>query len=128
MNFIFLPKLWLSVCCNQQIIKKWFFFDILMTKNLGVNLITRQMTPFFSSSLWLYRLRGETWHKKALVISFSPATSTTVGISPQNFLFVSFNPFTTLVQNFKFVPSGSPKLLNLNREHSSRKFFFRSNS
>ena len=40
---------------------------------------------------------GETWDKKALAISFSPATSTTVGISPQNFLFVSFNPFAILV-------------------------------
>ena len=28
---------------------------------------------------------------------FSPVTSTKVGISPQNFLAFSFNPFTTLV-------------------------------
>ena len=29
--------------------------------------------------------------------SFSPVTSTKVGISPQNFLTFSFNPFSTLV-------------------------------
>ena len=54
--------------------------------------------------------------QKAQAIRFSPATSTTVGISPQNVL--TFNPFATLVYNFMFVPSASPKLLNLNREHS----------
>ena len=32
--------------------------------------------------------------------SFYPATSTNVGISPQNFMTFSFNLFATLVQNF----------------------------
>ena len=32
--------------------KKWAICDILITTNLGVNTITRQMTPFFSSILW----------------------------------------------------------------------------
>ena len=35
--------------------------------------------------------------KKAPSTSFSPVTSTNVGISPQNFLTFSFNPFSTLV-------------------------------
>ena len=48
--------------------------------------------------------------------SFSPVTSTNVGIRPQNFLTFSFNPFDRLVKNIKFVPSASPKLLNLNQE------------
>ena len=52
--------------------------------------------------------------KKAPPTSFSPVNSTKVGFGPQNFRTFSFNPFTTLVQNFKFVPSASPKLLNLN--------------
>ena len=52
--------------------------------------------------------------KKAPPTSVSPETSTKVGFGPQNFLTFSFNPFTTLVQNFEFVPSVSPKLLNLN--------------
>ena len=43
--------------------------------------------------------------------SFLPVTSTNAGFDPQNFLTFSFNPFATLVQNFKFVPSASPKLL-----------------
>ena len=57
--------------------------------------------------------------------SFSPVTSTNVGISPQNFLTFSFNPFATLVQNF--VPSASPKLLNLNETTHQKKRSFWSN-
>ena len=56
--------------------------------------------------------------------SFSPVTSTNVEFGPQNFLTFSFNPFATLVQNFKFVPSASPKLLNLNQDHPSKKSDF----
>ena len=41
-------------------------------------------------------------------------TSTNVGFGTQNFLTFSFNPFATLVLNLKFVPSATPKLLNLN--------------
>ena len=51
---------------------------------------------------------------------FSPVTSTNVGFVPQNFLTFSFNPFVTLVQNFRFVPSASPKLLNLNQDYPSK--------
>ena len=36
------------------------------------------------------------------------------------FLNFTFNPFSTLVQNFKFVPSANPKLLNLNKGHPSK--------
>ena len=46
--------------------------------------------------------------------SFSHVTSTNVGFGPKNFLTVSFNPFSLLMQNFKFISSASPKLLNLN--------------
>ena len=56
--------------------------------------------------------------------SFFPVTSTNVGIGPYNFLTFSFNAFATLVQNFKFVPSASPKLLNLNQDHTSKKAIF----
>ena len=35
-----------------------------------------------------------------------------------------FNPFATLVQNFKFVPSASHKLLSLNHNHPSKKSGF----
>ena len=49
--------------------------------------------------------------KKAPPTRFSPVNSTNVGFGPQKFLAFSFNPFATLVQNFKFVPSASPKLL-----------------
>ena len=56
--------------------------------------------------------------------SFSPATSTNVGFGHQHFLTFSFNPFATLVQNFKFVPSANPKLLNLNQDYPSKKAIF----
>ena len=54
----------------------------------------------------------------------SPVTSTNVRFDPQNFLTFSFNLFAILVQNFKFVHSTSPKLLNLNQDHPSRKVIF----
>ena len=65
--------------------------------------------------------------EKALPTSFSPVTSTNVRISPQIFLTFRFNTFDRLVQNFKFVPSASPKLLNFNKDHPSKKRFFWSN-
>ena len=46
--------------------------------------------------------------------SFSAVASTNVGIKPKKFLDFNFNPFDRLVDNLKFVPSDSPKLLNLN--------------
>ena len=45
-------------------------------------------------------------------------------IDLQNFLTFSFNSFITLVQNFTFVPTASPKLLNLNQDHLSKKAVF----
>ena len=56
--------------------------------------------------------------------SFSPVTFTNIGFGPKNFLTFSFNLFATLVQNSKFLPSASPKLLNLNQDHPSKKRFF----
>ena len=38
-----------------------------------------------------------------------------VGISPKIFLTFTFDPFATLVQNLKVMPSASPKLLKLNQ-------------
>ena len=38
----------------------------------------------------------------------SPVTSTNVGIRPQNVMAFNSNPFSTLVYNFKFVPSANP--------------------
>ena len=58
-----------------------------------------------------FRMSGA---KKPPSSSFSSVTSTNIGISRQNFLTFSFNPFAKLVEKFKLVPSASPKLLNLN--------------
>ena len=75
----------------------------------------------FNFPLNLFRMGCEGGGKKAPPTSVSPATSTNVRITPQNFLSFSFNPFDRLVQTFKFVPSASPKLLNLNQGHPSKK-------
>ena len=40
---------------------------------------------------------------------------------PQKFLTFSFNSFAKLALNFKAMPSASPKLLNLDQEHPSKK-------
>ena len=62
--------------------------------------------------------------KKPPPTSFSPVTSTNVGFGSQNFLTFIFNPFATLVQNFKFAPSANLKLLVLNQDQSSKKSDF----
>ena len=72
------------------------------------------------SQLFLFLLK----RKKGSPTSFPPVTSTNVGFGPQNFLTFSFKPFATLVQNFKFVPSAIPKLLNFNEDHPSKKAIF----
>ena len=71
--------------------------------------------------------RGGRGEAKRPPTSYSPVTSTNVVISFQNFLTFSFNPFATLVSNFKAISSASPKLLNLNQDHPSKKCFFWSN-
>ena len=62
--------------------------------------------------------------QKGLRTSFSPVTSTDVGFGPQNIVTFSFKTFATLVQSFKFVPSPSPKLLNLDQDQPSKKAIF----
>ena len=56
--------------------------------------------------------------------SFSPVTSTSVRICPQNLLNFSFNAFATLMQNLKAMPSASRKLLNLNQDYPSKKVVY----
>ena len=69
-------------------------------------------------------VRGGWGGQKSPHTSFSPVTSRNVGIRPQNFLTFSFNPFNRLAENFKFASSASPKLLNLNQDHPSKKAVF----
>ena len=73
-------------------------------------------------ALTLFRIGGgRGGGKKDPLTSFSFVTSTNVGFSPKNILAFSFNPFATLVYNFKFLPSVNPKLMNFNQDHSSKK-------
>ena len=62
--------------------------------------------------------------QKDLPTSFSPITSINVGTNPQKFLTFSFDSFATLLYNFKVIPSASPKLLNFNQDHFSKKMDF----
>ena len=57
----------------------------------------------------------------------SPVTSRYAEISSKNFLTFSFNSFSKLVQIFKTTPSAIPKLMNLNQDHPSKKWFYWSN-
>ena len=100
------------------------------TNNLTDKNITEKLQTFTSiirtnetyrSPLTLFRMG---LGQKGPPISFSPVTSTNVETSPQNFLTFSFNPFATLMENFKVARSASPKLLNLNRDHPSKKVVF----
>ena len=55
--------------------------------------------------------------------SFSPVTSTNVGISPKNVLTFIFNPFATLVQNLK-VTQCQPQIIELELRLPSKKVVF----
>ena len=59
--------------------------------------------------------------KKGNPTSSSPITSTSVGISPQNFFTFSFKPFAFLLNNCITIPRASPKLLNLNKGRTLKK-------
>ena len=41
-----------------------------------------------------------------------------------NFLTISYNSFAILAKSFKAIPSASPKLLNFNQDHPSKKVVF----
>ena len=86
-------------------------------KSIGCNCRKKDSCP-----LTLFRMRGR--GKNSPPTSFFPVTSTNVEFGPQNFLTFSVNPFATLVQNFQFVTSASPKLLNLNQDHPLKKAIF----
>ena len=87
---------------------------------MPVSLLIKRQASDLQPYLTLFRMGG----KKAPPTSFSPVTSTNVEFGPQNILTFSFNPFATLVQNFKSVPSASPKLLNVNKDYPSKKAIF----
>ena len=90
--------------------------------NFCHNFVANKLSYNNLRDLTLFRMGGR--GQKSPHTSFSPVTSTNVRFGPQNFLTFNFNPFATLVQNFKFVPSASPKLLNLNQDHPSKKAIF----
>ena len=70
-----------------------WFFKSLTGLNFSINLMRFKLILHkkWSFPLTLFRM-GRRVGKKVPPTSFSPVTSTNVGISPQNFLTFSFNP------------------------------------
>ena len=118
MNYFFdlnFCKKYVKVCKFWKCIQYTMYWDKtqMLTKVLSDKINGTSNALFFL-------LRAPTQHP----YRFSPATSTNVGISSQNFLTFSFNPFATLVGNFKFMLSANSKLLNSNQDHPSKKAVF----
>ena len=87
---------------------KWIlsiFFKINWLITVYQNSLPSTVTPFYSKVNFSCEINNQNVNpiqeggggKKANPTNFSPVTSTNVGISPQNFLTFSFNPFATLV-------------------------------
>ena len=90
-----------------------------MDKIFGRRCNWRKTYFFTLLSLTRFRMRGGVGQKRPPSSFFSVFSK--IWISPQNFLTFSLNPFATLTQSFKAIPSTSPKLLNLNRGHPIKK-------
>ena len=61
-----------------------------------------------------FKLYSEWGKQKGPDTSFATVTSANVEISPKNFLTINFNPFATLMEHAKTIPTASHKLLNMN--------------
>ena len=90
---------------SQMLRRRRFSTHILTLFRMGGG-AKRSPYQFFPCNFYKRRI----WHSFSLFLT--------------HFLTFSFNLFVTLVQNIKFVPSASPKLLNLNQDHSSKKVIF----
>ena len=102
----------LMICCCVYLKGIWSLF--------WVSLVLTMSNISLLCNVYIQDGRGQ----KDPPTSFSPVTSTNVEISPQNFLTFNFNRFVTLVLNFNAIPSTSTKLLNLNQDQTSKKWFF----
>ena len=102
--------------------KKLFFLSRVATDH-GFNLNLRFLHDL-KHKVRLFNPIKVGREKKSVSTSFFHLTSTDVGVSSQNFLTFSFNPFDSLMPNFKVISSASPKLLNRNQDHYSKKKFF----
>ena len=110
------------------------FVDFLVITNYINSKLTFHANKHYKLYMLLERKHSPLFHfnpiqdggSKSLptTTSFSPATSTNIGISLQNFVTFSFNTFATLVWNLKAVTSASPKLLSLTQDHPSKNWFF----
>ena len=102
---------WLAKCSSSS------FYSACGDRGL------KQIRKFFFqiSAMYFHYLTKMT---KRPPYQFFPCNFYKRRFGPQNFLTFSFNPFATLVQNFKFLPSASPNLLNLNQDQPSKKAIF----
>ena len=101
-----------------------YFFSNKVVDLQACNFIKKGLQQkYFHVSITKFLTLFKMGEAKRPPTSFSPVTSTNVGVNLQDFLTFSFNPFATLVSNFKAIPSASPKLLNLNQDHLLKKWF-----
>ena len=79
----------------------YYRYDLQQVKRNIISTVTNMVYHLpceFLKNLIIFRLGEEGGERqKGFPTSFSPVTSTNVGISPQNFQTFSFNPFATLV-------------------------------
>ena len=75
----------------------------------------------------LTKLRMEEPKRSLLTTSFSPVTSTNVGIRPQNFLDFSFKPLATLCKTSNLYLVPAPNYLTWTKSAPQKNRFFRSN-
>ena len=106
---------------TDTLVKKILFLEFIRTPSKIFSWIFWNHLPFANHSPVN---PAKDWRQNESLSVFSPATSTNVKISHQNILTFSFNPFPTLVKNFKATSSASSKLLNLNQEHTLKKLVF----
>ena len=106
-----LPFYFLYLWINFQ---NWHFWTFQQNSYSDRKKLSKEQFHFCQAEVSLTQFRlGRGW-KKTPTTSFSPVTSTNVGIGLQNFLVPRFNHFARLVSIFKTIPSASPKLLSLN--------------
>ena len=65
-----LPKLYWCFAAISRKHQKWAIFDNLMTIILGANMITRQKTSLFSSTIWALSVDISFFYFKTLKIQF----------------------------------------------------------
>ena len=107
--------------CCREICRIVFGFINIFYYTLKIYINNLNLLFLLKILLTLFRFSGGA---KKVAYQFFPCNFYKHRSKPKNFLNFSFNPFVTLVYNFKLVPSANPELLNLYNYHPSKKAVF----